>query len=518
MSVNWEFLAGDTDRFALKLSLASDPYEGRGVSEEMSASWGHFELWVAGRNLCAQSDSGETLDAVHWYLLPLLEWLVENWDPLLHEERLPIEVAGATAIRSLHQTAYAATDEPRDGAAGWQPWWSRHSLSAARAGGLFPEVIFRRYRDQVEISWDSLIIPGAPQTLAFTAPLGTTRLPTVEVALPLATVLRATSAELERRCPDSERIAQLVGDLERLEDRDRTEQRTAWLAGLGSGLDDMLERWRSVAAHLADGGERLTAGLAERLFVKGTPKAVLMFGAVAPNVTAHDVDALTGFLLSLYTGAWASSRVDDTEWAELAGTIDQRSAPWRQGYDLALGFLDQIGADQSVATDIDALLQDLDVDVAEVPLEDPEIRGLAAAGPEHRPCIGLNPNYPFHERVEVQRFTKGHELCHLLFDRTDAREVAEASGPWAPIELEQRANAFSAMVLMPEPLLRAELGRLPDLVTDVAQLVAIGDRLRVSVRALAWHATNLGLVSRVVAQQAQMSIRPGPDSAFSPAS
>lgn len=280
----------------------------------------------------------------------------------------------------------------------------------------------------------------------------------------------------------------------------------------------MLERWRTVAAHLANGGERLTAGLAEQLFVKGTPKAVLMFGAVAPNVTAHDVDALTGFLLSLYTAEGAASRVDGTEWTELAGTIDQRSAPWRQGYDLALGFLDQIGANQSVATDIDALLQDLDVDVAEVPLEDPEIRGVAAAGPEHRPCVGLNPNYPFHERLEVQRFTKGHELCHLLFDRTDAREVAEASGPWAPIELEQRANAFAAMVLMPEPLLRAELGRLADPVTDVAQLVVIGDRLGVSVRALAWHATNLELVPRVVAQQAQMSIRPGPDSTFSPAS
>jgi len=140
MTVNWESLAGDTSRFARKVSLAPDPYGGRGVSEDTSSSWGAFELWVEGRNICAQTEEGESLTAVHWYLLPLFEWLVENWDPLLHEERLPIEVAGATAVGSLRNTAYAAVDQHSTGAAGWQAWWSRHSLAAARAGGLFPDV------------------------------------------------------------------------------------------------------------------------------------------------------------------------------------------------------------------------------------------------------------------------------------------------------------------------------------------------------------------------------------------
>ena len=183
-----------------------------------------FELWVEGRNICAQTEEGESLTAVHWYLLPLFEWLVENWDPLLHEERLPIEVAGATAVGSLRNTAYAAVDQHSTGAAGWQAWWSRHSLAAARAGGLFLEVVLRRWRDQVEVSWDSLFIPGAPRTLAFSVPQGAVRLPPAEVAEPLATVLRAVLAELAARCPGSARIGQLQTTLAGLEGQDRSER------------------------------------------------------------------------------------------------------------------------------------------------------------------------------------------------------------------------------------------------------------------------------------------------------
>jgi Zn-dependent peptidase ImmA (M78 family) len=321
-----------------------------------------------------------------------------------------------------------------------------------------------------------------------------------DVADPLATVLRATTAELGRRCAASARIARLIAGLTDLEEADRIERRIAWLAGLGSSIDEMLDRWQSVAKRLAASGVALTEALADGLFVRGTPKASLMFGAVAPNITERDVDALTAFLLSLYTSDSVAARADSDEWGEMTQSIDERSAPWRQGYELAQSFLERIDADQRAPTDIDDLLDVLGVAVSEVALEDSEVRGLAAAGAHHRPFIGLNPNYPFHDRVEVQRFTKGHELCHVLFDRTAAKELAVASGPWAPVEIEQRANAFAAMILMPEPLVRAKLGELTTPVTDLDQLTDLAARLGVSIRALAWHATNLGLVSRVVTQ------------------
>lgn len=74
-----------------------DPDSGIGADPEDTASWGSFQLWVDGQNLCAHVDQGEQLQSAHWYLLPLLEWLTENWDALLHEEKLPNRNAEATA-------------------------------------------------------------------------------------------------------------------------------------------------------------------------------------------------------------------------------------------------------------------------------------------------------------------------------------------------------------------------------------------------------------------------------------
>src|SRR5467141_3018291 len=96
--VTWSRLAGDTSTFAVQFQLAADPHNGAGVNPEEATSWGSFQIWVAGLNLTAHNAQGEIVDSVHWYLLPLLEWLVNNWNPLLHEERLPVpEVATALA-------------------------------------------------------------------------------------------------------------------------------------------------------------------------------------------------------------------------------------------------------------------------------------------------------------------------------------------------------------------------------------------------------------------------------------
>ncbi len=512
MSVNWEFLTGDTSRFAVRIALSPDPFEGRGVTDEVSASWGAFEIWVDGRNLCAQIETGDTLNAVHWYLLPVLEWFVENWDPLLHEERPPIGVAAPTAVRSLHDTVYAALDEPLCGGAGWQPWWSRHSLLAARDGGLFPEVVFRRWRDQVEISWDSRFIPGAPLQLAFSVPQGNARLPPAQVALPLATMIRAVVAELLGRRPASARLRALSDGLAALESQQRQEQRLAWLAALGSSLAEMLAKWRTVAARLLEGGwQAVTPG--EGLFIAGSSKAGLLFGAVAPDISERDVENLIGFLLALSAHEGEAPRADGDEWSELAARLDPRSAPWHQGYELAQSCLEHLGVDPTNPVDVDKVLEVLGVQVHETPLEDAAIRGLAAAGPGQIPSIALNPNYPLHDREDVRRFTKGHELCHILFDRSAAREVAEASGPWAPLELEQRANAFSAMLLMPEPLLRAEVGAMSDSSKGLDELAHVADRLEVSRVALLRHATNLGVVPRSLVQRAEVEGLLAPGSA-----
>lgn len=106
MTVQWERLAGDTGRFWIRLAFAPDPDDGRAVAPDMSHSWGSFQLWVDGRNLCAHSEEGERIESVHWYLLPLMEWLARNWNSLLHEERLPVKNVGGNAWASLRRTRF----------------------------------------------------------------------------------------------------------------------------------------------------------------------------------------------------------------------------------------------------------------------------------------------------------------------------------------------------------------------------------------------------------------------------
>ena len=105
MATHWEHLAGDTSAFAIKIAFMDDPDEGQGASADVSHSWGAFQIWVNGWNLCAHLEEGERVESAHWYLLPLLEWFVREWNPLLHEERLPCKAADE-AWTGLRETRF----------------------------------------------------------------------------------------------------------------------------------------------------------------------------------------------------------------------------------------------------------------------------------------------------------------------------------------------------------------------------------------------------------------------------
>ena len=49
----------------------------------------------------------------------------------------------------------------------WHGWWSRHAIQAAREGGVFPDVIFRRFQDSIEISWGDSRSQGVPNHVNF---------------------------------------------------------------------------------------------------------------------------------------------------------------------------------------------------------------------------------------------------------------------------------------------------------------------------------------------------------------
>ena len=59
MPTRWEALAGDTDVFAVKVAFMDDPDGGRGVDEDLWRSWGAFQIWVEGTNLCSHLEEAE---------------------------------------------------------------------------------------------------------------------------------------------------------------------------------------------------------------------------------------------------------------------------------------------------------------------------------------------------------------------------------------------------------------------------------------------------------------------------
>ncbi len=231
-----------------------------------------------------------------------------------------------------------------------------------------------------------------------------------------------------------------------------------------------------------------------------------MFGSLAPRVTSEDIVTLCNLIVGL-TG--------DRSSAELA-TIDDRPepmiatlAPWSQGYDLADRLHDQLDGRFLTGryVDVDGLLERLGIEVKEVWLTDASVRGVAIAGPGHRPGIAWNRGNLFNGTSQGRRFTLAHELCHVLYDREVGRRLAIASGPWAPAGIERRANAFAAMLLMPEPLIQQSVVELDCSLATEEGVDRVARRLHTGFEATLRHLRNLALIDDVDQQQIEAQRR-----------
>ena len=497
MATTWARLAGDTSKFAIEIAFSDDPDQGTGATPEESSSWGGLQIWVNERNLCANQSNGESSGAVHWYLLPFIEWWVKNWDPIFHEERLPNRNKADCSQVSLEMTREApgplSAEESLLWDQTWYDWWARHCVEASRAGGVFPSIYFRRWRDEVEVSWDGARPAGSPSGIQFVQSSGSFRLRPEDVVGALHAVLSEATSYLRSRCPTSERLARLRDAVSELQSA--REDRLAWLLGLGGGLPSLRESLAAVRQAVADlpvrTREAILGNAAEpMLFIEPFP-AALMFGAVSPDLSASDSVELLHRLGSAYGGP--QGRVDELATHE---PVDGESA-WRQGYELAENALEEpaIRGGIQAIVDVEAILGDLGVSVQEVSLDDRSIRAAAIGGAEYRPTILLNTSHRSNHYPTGRRFSLAHELCHLLYDRAFARGVALPSGPWAPRDVERRANAFAAMLLMPPDRIREAIAssasdpESPELIRDVAT------RLQTSFTATVEHMCNLMMLS-----------------------
>jgi Zn-dependent peptidase ImmA (M78 family) len=500
---NWEMQAGDPAEFAFSLAFLPNPQgdDDRAVPEERG-SWGAFSVWVRGENLCAHIEQGELVDSVHWYMLPLIEWLVDSWDPLLHEERLPLKNEGISAAESLGLTRvpplslkevdeFAWLDT-------WAAWWSRHCWRAAREGGLFPDLYLRRYRDSLEFSTGNESLLGIPQEFIFLARNRSYLVDPAETAEVLFQVLSAAVQELRRRLPGAKCLEDISNKLFALGMPDREASRMAWLAGLG---DDIV-RYRQVSDAvddvLAEADEQTRKQITGEyrttpLLVIGSAYAQLLYGAISPATALEDVVRCAKLIVENYVP-------DATPWlSRLDIPLDadevEQFTPGEQGSRLGEAACELLGGDTASWVDVQSVIQKLGISLSEINLSDVDVRAISVFGPTQIPHIFCNTRFRWGDSPAVRRFTLAHELCHLLIDREYGDELAVATGPWAPVAIEQRANAFAAAFLMPTWLLRDALALAADVPDDLATIKTVSARLRVSASSLIDRLFNLGEIT-----------------------
>jgi len=451
MGIIWQQGEGDPAHFSIWVGFQRDPDDGKSAAPEEAASWGAFQIWANGVNLCQHIEEGEQVLSAHWYLLPLMEWFVENWDALFHEEKQPVSAVSAVAAATAVQHRFdSESDDEYD-------WRQRHEIFAARDGGIFPNIAFRRFRDQIEISWGPRNVAGSPPDLQFTATNGVHRLSPELVVAPLHDILAASVGYLVR-ISSCERIKFLQREVQRITAASRNQKRLTWLAGLGANWSQMVRGWNSLTKSLSQRASEAYAATFEpnpqhgQLVAVGS-LAALMFGSASPSLSHGDVLLLAQEMLEGYNLNGESSALEKLRCKLNIEEDWMQGPPWEQGYCLAEMTLDALGDDTRKSSQ--DLLAHLGIRFKEIKLTDPGVRGVAFAGPEHTPTILVNADSYYNPKFDpIRNFSILHELCHILFDRDRAQTLALTSGAWAPVEIERRANAFAAYFCAPPPKLK----------------------------------------------------------------
>ena len=480
---------GDRTNFALELRHRPGS-EGEAAPEESAGSWGEWRLWVADINLCElrlDTENG-TIEAkeVRWFMAPLFRWIVENWKPLLHEKRLPPGGRlGENRLRSA-RAAYLAMLESAgddfDRFSLWQQWALRHSLRATSEGGILPDVFFQRMEDEIELSWGDRVQPGA-DAATFVVEDGISRASVDKVADALYS---AVEWFLELQEVRTSQWGQALK-----ERWDETGVIPAGISALSWYLDSSPEPQvltNTFTNALQKFGRSFQPS--ERSWLGRLSPEVAMFGDLAPDIS----EAAAATLLAEYFDAEGDANGSD----ELTRLMSEEpawaaSSPWSNGYSLAQDVLDAADpAPEAAMTKVEDLLNNLGVEVRNVNLGEKGPRGVALAGENLRPTILVNQDN-FKNKYRGRRFTLAHELGHILFDQSRARPLAHSSTPWASPPVEQRANAFAAMLLMPPSRVKRPVDtNLKELKHGIGLLA---DRLQVSRVALKRHLSNLDMIS-----------------------
>lgn len=484
-------LFGDRDKFALEVRHTPENIRGA-EPEDCKGSWGEWRIWVADVNLCKlrlETENGPVdVDEVQWFLAPLFRWIIEHWMPLLHEKRLPHGDRRPRSARAAYLSMLESAGDNFEKFTPWQLWAQRHSLRAASEGGIVPDLFVQRIEDDLEFSWGDRIQPGACDAM-FVVEHGVARASVDAVA-------KSLHSAVEWYLKEQETISATWGEELRIQWRQTVSTATttsalSWYLDSSPEPGPLMKKFEAALRKQELPLQSSISVTSKKLPWWGSlSPEVAMFGDLSPEISSDAAATLLGEFFESQTDSEDSDFMFHHVSDQPAWTA---KSPWLNGYSLALEILDEFDPTPNAPiTRIENMLEKLGIRVRDVNLGEQGPRGVALAGGNLRPTILINSDNARNSH-RGRRFTLAHELCHILFDRSHARPLAHSSTPWASPSIEQRANAFAAMLLMPP--WRAELPSgtsRKDLKEAVGRLA---DKLKVSRTALKPHLANIHEIS-----------------------
>jgi Zn-dependent peptidase ImmA (M78 family) len=486
---------GSSDLFEIAFRWSKDEEERDVLPLTGGWSMGDLKITVGRQTLTARRFGDSHRDCISWYVYPLLEWFIQNWTWIFHEESYSWdEKAGMPAapasVAALGQYIGSSDNDERASYRDIHGWWKRHALRAADSSALYPDICFRRVEDDVEISWSARQPQFAPEEMSLVLAPGFATLSIDAVAKPVWDFL-AWSLKTAPVVTHHDRK-----DLDELSRRFQQLKRTPLKELESKYLNDRLNKLLLAAAKEVD-WENESAGLASIPAIASLDVAVLMFGGLTPSIGDRDAVQLLKFLKRYQS---------QSETEELLRLVEERPfnpslAPYQAGYELAEDVRDELDISPTQPeVNIKALLRKLGISVEEKKLETDSIRGVAVAGANFKSAILVNTTSPFNKTVEGRKFTMAHELCHILFDRTRARKLSHVSGTWTTAPVEKRANAFAAMFLASRyAVKRTFKGATVEAIAKQARVLGLG------YSSLVEHLYNLGLIDEADRQKLRMS-------------
>jgi Zn-dependent peptidase ImmA (M78 family) len=447
-------------------------------------SMGDIEITVGHQVLTARQFGASERSFISWYLHPVLDWFIQHWTWLLHEEVYSwVEKSGAPAamasIAALGRTIGSSDEDEKKEYRTIHSWWTRHALRAADNSALYPDVCFRRIGDEIEISWTGRQPAYAPEELSLVLSPGYATLPVSAVAQPLWDFLQWALETAPVVAPaDEQVISELKKRFQRLKQTPLKELESKY-------LHERLQALLSTSLKAVE-WENSSTLIRDIPAVASLDAAVLMFGGLSPSIGKNDAIQLLRFL----------KRYQSQEESKvLLQMVDDRSlnaalAPYQDGYELAEYAREDLDISENhFPINVQRVLLDLGVSVEEVALETNSVRGVAVAGDNFSAAILVNTASPFNQTRDGRRFTMAHELCHILFDRTRAKRLSHVSGAWTSARVEKRANAFAAMFLASRLAVRRTFtGKSVEAISTQAHTLEIG------YSALIEHLCNLDLI------------------------